>query len=122
MLEHKTITKTQADNQGSLTMSSGDMLLVMLPSNVSTGFAWNVVTNPGFPLKLVRHDYIPPEDMRPGAAGHEEFLFAAASKRTFAQGGWLRLLYLRSFEQEISISTRSEALWQIQVTVDAAVK
>ena len=119
------ITKTEADNQSSMTMTEGDVLRVVLESNPSTGSSWNVVDSGG-PLKLFESTSIPPATPKPGAPCHEEFRFAPQAVGPASQGGWLRLLYLRPFEQDISIVTNKVAtsrdLWQINVSVEPAAK
>ena len=117
-MDRTLIKKTEADNQKSMNMKGGDLLLVVLPSNATAGYSWDVVVSPGFPVKLVDQAFMPPPSGEPGAPGHQEFLFVAKAA-SFAQGGWLRLLYLQSSEQEINIDTKSRELWQINVTVEA---
>jgi predicted secreted protein len=116
------ITKTEADNQTQVKLSPRDLLHVVLPSNASTGYSWSVVVDPDFPLRLIRHGYLSSGPGPVGAPGREEFLFSTP-RNTIPQGsragGWLRFLYLRPFEQEINISTRSTELWQINVTVES---
>lgn len=90
-----TITVGMTANGSVRTLHRGDRLVVRLPSNPSTGYAWTI-SSAGRPvLRLLSRSFLAPEDgQRVGAPGVAVFRFrAAAAGRTT-----LRLAYARSWE------------------------
>lgn len=77
----------------------GDRLVIRLPSNPSTGYAWTVRTPARPVLVLTGRSFVPaPDGGRIGAPGTAvlRFRVAAAGRRT------LRLAYARSWEQGVA--------------------
>src|SRR4029077_13785309 len=74
----QSILVTGAENGTTVALARGDVLIVSLESNPSTGFGWQIARNDLAMLKLSA----PPEfhmDVfwMPGTAGHESFKFDA---------------------------------------------
>ena len=93
-----TIIVGPAANGSQRRLERGDRLVVRLPSNPSTGHAWQIRSGVGRVLALVGRRYVPPSDgSRLGAPGTAVLrLRAAATGRTL-----LRLAYVRSWEKSV---------------------
>lgn len=91
------IELTAADSGGRIEASTGDTITITLDSNVTTGFQWNLVTEPdGAVAKLVSSEYVPPEDGLIGEGGVEIWTFEAVAPGETDLG----LSYFRPFEPE----------------------
>lgn len=95
----ETIVVGPAANGAQRAVHRGDRLVVRLPSNPATGFAWTVETSARPVLVLTSRSFVPPPDGgRVGAPGTSvlRFRVAAAGRRT------LRLAYVRSWERGVA--------------------
>jgi inhibitor of cysteine peptidase len=91
----KTITVTDDDNNGRVTLNVGDTLVVKLKSNQTTGYSWRVAENNSSLLQPVGDTGKPGKSGLIGAPGTQVFRFRAVG----AGGGErLGLLYQRPFE------------------------
>lgn len=73
-----TLTLTGADSGRSFTVAPGTNVVVVLPSNASTGYRWRLTARPDRRvLTLVSHRYAAPTTKRVGAAGKEIWRFDA---------------------------------------------
>lgn len=74
---------------------------VRLKSNPTTGYSWFLKTYDAKYLKPIDHKFIPPQRRMPGAAGYQEWVFAAtpaAFKQTITTH--VRLVYRRPWEKK----------------------
>ena len=77
----------------------GDLLVVRLPSNPSTGYAWKVRSRTRPVLVLSGRTFMPPKpSQRVGAPGTAVLRFRAAAKGATA----LRLAYVRPWETGVA--------------------
>ena len=103
---------TMADNGKPMTLRIGETLAVMLDSNPSTGYGWQVVPMKHAILEMAGEpEYTPPAQPLPGAGGQHTFQFAAVGAGTAT----LALVYRRSFEPNVAPAQR----FTVRVTVDA---
>lgn len=79
-------------------LEQGQMLILRLPSNPSTGYRWELLESAGSQLRSLGPEvYSSPDgDAVIGAQGHSTWRFQAAA----AGEGHLRLVYQRPWEQE----------------------
>jgi inhibitor of cysteine peptidase len=93
-----TITVGPAANGSKRTLHQGDLLVVRLRSNPSTGYSWRACSGVRPVLTPAGRTYLPPKDgPRVGAPGTAVLRFrAAASGKTL-----LRLAYGRSWETDV---------------------
>ena len=90
-----TITVGMPASGSQRVLHAGDLLIVRLSSNPSTGYAWRVSSGIGPVLKLVGHSYIAPRDgQRVGAPGTAVLRFRAVAVGQKV----LRLSYTRPWE------------------------
>jgi inhibitor of cysteine peptidase len=93
-----TMDLTASNNGAMVDASVNQILNITLDSNVTTGFKWNLVTEPDAKiLKFVSSEYVPPAPSstpRVGAGGTEVWKFQAvgAGSTTF------KLAYFRPFD------------------------
>jgi inhibitor of cysteine peptidase len=88
---------TDADDGSTVALAVDGTLIVALPSNPSTGFAWSVTAPEPAGLELEGEpEYVPPGSTTPvvGAAGTQVFTFTATESGTSV----LTLTYARDFE------------------------
>jgi predicted secreted protein len=98
-----------ADVGTEITVVVGEEFEVRLESNVTTGYAWQVVEQPEA-IELVSSEYDAPDTSLVGAGGVEVFVFEGV-----AQGsGELRLEYVRSFDDPPVPAETAD--FQVQVT------
>ncbi len=90
----QTIRVDQAARGQTLGLTAGAKLTLTLPSNITTGYSWEVVEIDRSVLEQTAHAYVPPEGDRVGAGGVETWEFAARKAGTTP----LRLEYRRSWE------------------------
>jgi inhibitor of cysteine peptidase len=81
---------------------------VPLPSNPSTGFGWKVVSYDREFLQLLRNRYQKPDQLRPGAGGHELFDFLPLKSGTTT----IVFHYQRPFEKQIAREQRHTVVIQ----------
>lgn len=97
---HKTIIKSENDSGGKCTMKPGDTLQVVLKSNPSTGYQWEIAAMDTTILKSIDKQYIP--DKAPkhttGSGGKSIFRFTGIKKGESN----LRLIYDRPFEEGVA--------------------
>lgn len=94
-----TITVGPAANGSQRRLQRGDVLVVRLPSNPSTGYSWKVRSGTRLVLAVAGRTYVPPKDgQRLGAPGTAILrLRAVAAGKTV-----LRLAYARSWEKGVA--------------------
>jgi len=83
------------DDGGSVRLGIGQVLVVRLPANPTTGFTWAAAEMPGF-LDPLGEPVFSPESDALGAGGIQEFRYAASERGE----GTLTLEYARSWEDE----------------------
>lgn len=89
----RTVELSAADDGSELSLRPGDEVVVTLDSNVTTGFAWQLVTEPASEvLDVLGSDYEAPETDLVGAGGREVWRFVATGDGTTEA----RLVYARS--------------------------
>ena len=93
-----TITVGPAANGSSRCLHRGDLLVVRLRSNPSTGYAWRVSSGARGVLLLVGCVYVAPEDGLLGAPGTAVLRFRARGTGKTV----LRLAYTRSWEKGVA--------------------
>jgi inhibitor of cysteine peptidase len=89
------VTVGPAANGSRRVLERGDVLVVRLPSNPSTGYGWAVCSGAGRVLRAAGRAYVPPQTGLVGAPGTAVLRFRAAA----AGKSVLRLTYRRSWEQ-----------------------
>ena len=89
------VTITDAQNGKDVQVTSGQILIVKLAGNPSTGYSWGVSGDPA-PLKLEKTSY-ENNTSTPGAPQTAVFQFTAASKGAAT----LVLLYRRAWEYNV---------------------
>jgi inhibitor of cysteine peptidase len=74
-----TVTVTDQDNGGIVHVPVGELLVVSLASNATTGYSWSLVTDDSRVLPSVgKPTYESPHSQLAGAGGEEVFKFKAA--------------------------------------------
>jgi predicted secreted protein len=110
---------TEADNGSSVTLDAGEVLVVRLKENPSTGYSRALVSFPNMPVRLMSYKML---DAAPATAGAAplvgaprvgEWRFAVAGEATYGRAIWLKLLTLRPFAKGID----GAGLWEIKVNV-----
>ena len=91
----KTVSVGQAENNGSVSLSSGDVLQVSLPANATTGFSWETVEHGSLTPAGSRYVPTPHRPGLVGSGGTAIFEFRATSPG--AQH--LKLTYAQHFDQ-----------------------
>jgi inhibitor of cysteine peptidase len=93
----KTVTVTDKDKDGKVTLGKGEVLEVRLAANLTTGFSWQLAKNDTDRLKPQgKPVYERPKEPRPGAGGMQVFRFTAEATGKSE----LRLIYKRPFEKD----------------------
>jgi predicted secreted protein len=109
----KTVDVSEADNGGQIEVELGKLLVVMLESNPSTGYQWELIKkNESILKQFGQTEFKPSETYSPqvvGAGGWDIFHFKAVS----AGQTTLELVYHRSWEEAEPLKTFS-----IQVIVN----
>jgi len=79
----RTIELTAEDTGSTLSVGPGDEIVVTLESNVTTGFAWQLETEPASEvLDTVSSKYLAPDTELVGAGGEEIWRFVATGEGT----------------------------------------
>ena len=91
------VTTYQQSGQ-TITVGAGQHFAVQLDANPTTGYTWQLTTDPGSQVKVLGHTYTPAPPQQPGSGGTELFTFqaVAAGTTTLAFG------YLRPWETGVA--------------------
>jgi len=98
-------TLTRDDGGSRIELRVGDIVMVRLAENPSTGFVWSRESAGGDALRLVRSEYVVAVDARVGGGGQRSFSFQAVGTGTVE----LRLKLWREWEGDKSIVDRFAA-------------
>lgn len=98
-------TLTRTDGGSRIEVRVGDVVVVRLPENPSTGFVWSSETAGGDALEPVRSEYLPAADASVGGGGQRSLSFRAVATGTVE----LRLKLWREWEGDKSIVDRFAA-------------
>lgn len=92
------IPNEAADNAGNIEARVGRDFVIMLPSNITTGYSWRLAGSLPDTLKLKGQDYKVPKQSkgRVGAGGVEEWTFTPLGKGTAT----LAFEYVRPWEKD----------------------
>ena len=95
---NQTTQPTAAPANGMLT-AKHPIYTLRLNSNPTTGFSWFVVSYPEHLVKIIKHEYLPPQTQRIGAGGVEVWQFQA-TKAALAVPTVIKvtLMYARPWE------------------------
>ena len=88
---------TQADNGRSVELSPGEVLVLSLESNPTTGYTWEIDKNDSAILQPLGEPGFTPESKAMGAPGQQVFRFKAAAHGQTS----LTLIYHRSWEKDV---------------------
>lgn len=102
-------TYTGGDNGKTITVGNGEMFMVKLEENPTTGYSWNLTVGNG--LQIVSDRYVPNMTSASivGSGGYHEWTIRAVSNGTFKVSG----IYKRPWEQ----TTGSEQKYALTVKV-----
>lgn len=89
-----TLKLTEQENGGTATISVGTGVEVLLSSNASTGYSWQLADVDQAVLEKTANTFIPPSSTIPGASGQEQWDFVG---RAVGQTQ-LRMEYRRPWE------------------------
>jgi predicted secreted protein len=101
---------TNADQNKEIKLKLGEIFTVQLDANSTTGYSWYLLCG-NDPWKLASRKYAM-DSSKPGmvgVGGKETFTFKAES----VGGGFLRMLYLRGFEEKIN----TDKVFQVRIVV-----
>jgi predicted secreted protein len=91
----KTVTVTDKDNGGTVTLAKGDTLVVKVEGNAGTGYSWSVAKNDKSVLAF-QSQATERQDKKPGGKFTAVFNFSAAA----AGGSDIEMHYARPFEKD----------------------
>jgi len=96
------VVVTASDDGGSVTLASGQELVVRLESNPSTGYSWEAIGIPGVleGSSAPEHEASSEDEDVVGASGTDVFTFTAAG--TSGERGTLELEYRRPWESGVA--------------------
>ena len=94
--EARTVIASEADNGGSITLGSGDRLVLRLGAQLGTGFSWVPASSEYGPLRLSDQRVEPSPGTAPGATETQVFTFVPIATGT----GALRFVYRRPWLPE----------------------
>lgn len=87
-----------------VTVGVGDELTIVLDSNATTGYAWELETPPPADVvRLVDEAYVEPDTDVVGAGGRQELTFEAVGEGTAEVALW----YVRSFDDPMEPADRA---------------
>jgi predicted secreted protein len=112
------VTVTDKDNEGNVTLYDKDTLHVQLPSYISAGYVWHVLTQPDDPLQMSGFSTVAPTPHVGGFVGSPtkmEYVFDVPRRSNVPRAFYLRLMSLRPFEKGI----KNARFWEIKVTIPA---
>jgi len=93
------IKQVETDTAQAIKTSVGLDFCIAIPSNSSTGYAWEYIPSPDSKkIKLIEKHYYAAESNRIGAAGMELFIFSAQASGKLE----ILLAYRRHWEKDIS--------------------
>lgn len=104
-----TVTVTESDAGGSVELSTGDILVVELKGNLSTGYQWQQVGDDPAILRQAGEPEFTPDSSAIGSPGKVSLRFEAAGSGQML----LNLAYQRSFEPQAP----AEQTFEMDVTV-----
>ncbi|MBB6049928.1 protease inhibitor I42 family protein [Armatimonas rosea] len=109
-MQNKPRVITEADQGKEIKLRLGETFTIQLAANPTTGYSWYLLTGPA-PWTPVSRKYVtdPHKPNLTGVGGKETFTFKAES----VGGGFLRLLYLRGFEEKIN----TDKAFQVRIVV-----
>ena len=84
----------ESESGQAVVLSVGQELVVTLPSNPSTGYAWSFQSSSSGVLRAGDSEYVPTPPVLPGSGGQERFTFTGAAEGRTT----LRFEYRRAFE------------------------
>ncbi len=105
-----TTNLTGADNGKTIHVHSGNLIVITLDSNASTGYQWAIEKSDDALLTLKQSDYAATPNAPPGSGGSQIFTFVAKGAGTVD----LQLKYWRSFAGDKSIIQRFAITIQVQ--------
>jgi inhibitor of cysteine peptidase len=92
-----TVELTADDSGSAIDLAPDGALTVTLESNETTGFSWDVVTEPDEAvLRVTSHEYVAPEDGLVGQGGVDLWTFTGVSPGSTS----FQLAYCRPFDRE----------------------
>lgn len=92
------LTLTEKDDGSTVSLVGDQSLQIILPSNISTGYSWNIVSIDSALLKQVGEKEYVQEIKRKGGEGHTVFRFRVTDKGKLS----LKLAYYRGWEKNLS--------------------
>jgi predicted secreted protein len=95
---NKTVTLTEADAGKTIELQNGNLLVVTLDGNITTGFNWEMVPQTPAVLKQLGEPEATPDSSALGAGGKISLKFQAVQTGQAS----LTLIYHRSFEKGVS--------------------
>ncbi len=108
---------TEAENGAAVTLNAGEVLVVRLKENPSTGYSRALVSFPDMPVRLISHQMLAPAPVGGvpvvGAPRIAEWKFVPTGEAKFGRTVWLKLLRLRPFAKGMDDAN----LWEIKVNV-----
>lgn len=99
-MAERTVTKAQSGS--TVHVGPGDVVIVRLPENPTTGFRWGVEASGEPVLALAGDQFVPAHDAGVGAGGQHAYRFVA----NVAGTATLRLKSWRQWEGEASVTER----------------
>ena len=93
----KTVTLTEADAGKTIELQNGNLLVVTLDGNITTGFNWEMVPQTPAVLKQQGEPETTPDSSALGAGGKISLKFQAVQTGQAS----LTLIYHRSFEKDV---------------------
>jgi len=94
----KTVTLTEAEAGKTIELQNGNLLVVVLDGNITTGFNWEMVPQTPAVLKQLGEPEANPDSSALGAGGKISLKFQAVQTGQAS----LTLIYHRSFEKDVS--------------------
>ena len=88
------VSVTEADNGKTIELSQGQVLLLTLDSNITTGYEWDIENNNDQILSLESKEYVAPDTELVGAGGQEVYRFECVGTGQ----GTLTLIYHQPFD------------------------
>lgn len=104
------IVIVQTDQGKIFEASQGDLILIRLAENPSTGYRWGVDVVDNQTVVLQTSDYLATEELRAGSGGTRTFTFKAQSPGTVS----IRLTLKRKWESEDATIDRFEVTIVVQ--------
>ena len=89
------VTLNEKDNGRAVSLTGNQNLQIILPSNISTGYSWKIVSIDTAILKEIGEKEYVQEIKRKGGGGHTIFRFKPAGKGKFS----LKLAYYQGWEK-----------------------